>query len=38
MHLAVAERSGDAEGLGGEPKHTAEIGVAVSYCAADGSG
>jgi hypothetical protein len=38
MHLAVSERSGEAEGLGGGPKHTAEIGVAVSYCAAVGSG
>src|SRR5271169_5358914 len=38
MHLAVSERSGDAEGLGGGTQHTAEIGVAVSYCAAVGSG
>src|SRR5271170_3051107 len=38
MHLAVSERSGDAEGLGGGPQHTTEIGVAVSYCAAVGSG
>src|SRR5229473_2765061 len=39
MHLAFPRGSGDAGGLGGGPEYAAEIGVAVSHCAAvDGGG
>ena len=38
MHLAFACGSGGAGGLGGGPEHAAEIGVAVSHCAAVGGG
>src|SRR6266853_425810 len=38
MHLAFSHRSGGAGGLGGGPEYAAEIGVAVSHCAAVGGG
>src|SRR6266404_4868647 len=38
MHLAFSDGSGGAGGLGGGPEYAAEIGVAVSHCAAVGGG